>query len=90
MIEAQHSRARAALGARPVWKSQSRNRVKFDLVAEESLIVEIKRVARLDQAHVTQVLTDLQLTDIETALLLNFNDVMLGGPKQVSFFSRSP
>jgi GxxExxY protein len=45
----------------------------LDLVVENRLIVEIKRVDRIADIHVAQILTYLRLTGISVGLILNFN-----------------
>ena len=43
-----------------------------DVVVEDRVIVEIKAVQALDDAHITQGLNDLRTTNLETRLLINF------------------
>ena len=43
-----------------------------DLVVEDRVIVEIKAVQALDDAHVAQGLNYLRATNLETCLLINF------------------
>ena len=50
---------------------------RLDLVVENQLIVEIKSVERLLPIHDAQVLTYLRLSGRKTALLINFNVVLL-------------
>ena len=45
---------------------------RIDLLVENSLILEIKAVESLNNAHLKQLLTYLQLTYREVGLLLNF------------------
>jgi GxxExxY protein len=57
----------------PVW---FRGRVigdyKADLVVEETVLIELKAVRRLELAHEAQTIHYLRSTAIEVALLLNF------------------
>lgn len=46
---------------------------RIDLIVEGRLVVEIKAVERLQPVHTAQVLTYLKLTNLPTALLVNFN-----------------
>ena len=46
---------------------------RLDLLVEGRLVVEIKAVERLAQAHIRQVLTYLRLLKQPVGLLLNFN-----------------
>jgi GxxExxY protein len=50
---------------------------RMDIVAEQQLIVEVKSVDQLMRIHEAQVLTYLRLSGLRTALLLNFNTVLL-------------
>jgi GxxExxY protein len=50
---------------------------RIDLVVERTLIVEVKSVDQLVRIHEAQVLTYLRLSGLETALLINFNEVLL-------------
>ena len=45
---------------------------RIDLLVENSLILEIKAVERLNNAHLKQLITYLRLTQEEVGLLLNF------------------
>lgn len=49
-----------------------RQAFKLDLLVEDSLILEIKSVERLNNAHLKQLLTYLRLTHQPVGLLLNF------------------
>ena len=57
----------------------------IDLLVEDVLIVEVKRVEALAPVHVSQVLTYLRLARLQVGLLLNFNVKTLrqGGIKRV-------
>lgn len=46
---------------------------RLDLVVNESVIVELKSVERLERIHDAQVLTYLKLTKLNLGLLVNFN-----------------
>jgi GxxExxY protein len=50
---------------------------RLDLVVEQSIIVELKSVERLDSIHEAQVLSYLKLSGLPLALLINFNVTML-------------
>ncbi len=50
---------------------------RLDLVVEDSLIVEIKCVDRLQRIHEAQVLTYLRLTAVPAGLLVNFRETVL-------------
>lgn len=45
---------------------------KADLIAESSVLIELKAVKALEDAHERQVLNYLKSTNIKVALLLNF------------------
>jgi GxxExxY protein len=46
---------------------------RVDLMVEQSVIVELKAVERLDSIHIAQVLTYLRLSGCQVGLLFNFN-----------------
>jgi len=48
-----------------------------DIIAERSVLVELKSVEHLLPVHEAQTLTYLRLSGCEVALLMNFNSVML-------------
>jgi GxxExxY protein len=50
---------------------------RLDLVVADRLIVEVKAVERLLPIHDAQVLTYLRLSGLKTALLINFNTLLL-------------
>jgi GxxExxY protein len=50
---------------------------QIDIIADESLILEIKSVERISPVHEAQLLTYLRLSGIPIGLLLNFNAPIL-------------
>ena len=57
---------------------------RLDLLVQESVVVELKAVERLDKIHEAQLHTYLRLTGLHLGLLLNFNVVRLvDGVKRV-------
>jgi GxxExxY protein len=46
---------------------------RLDLLVENSVIVELKSVDRIESVHSKQVLTYLKLSGIKVGLLINFN-----------------
>ena len=50
---------------------------RLDLLAEDSVIVEIKSVARFAPIHEAQLLSYLKLADKRVGLLINFNVKLL-------------
>jgi GxxExxY protein len=50
---------------------------RADLIAEDSIIVEIKSVEKLLPIHEAQLITYLRLTGIRLGLLINFNTKLL-------------
>jgi GxxExxY protein len=46
--------------------------LRLDLLVNEQLIVELKSIARLDELHLKQVITDLRCTGLKCGLLINF------------------
>ena len=56
-----------------------------DLIVENSLVVDTKVVSDFNTSHVAQMLGYLNITDLDTGLLLNFKHPTLG-IKRVSRF----
>lgn len=59
----------------PIWyRGRSvGNAYRVDFVVDESIVVEIKSVQRVEDIHRAQLLTYLRLTGLRTGFLLNFN-----------------
>jgi GxxExxY protein len=51
--------------------------LRFDVLAEECLLVEAKAVERLLPIHKAQLLSYMKLLDIPVGLLINFHEVVL-------------
>ncbi len=47
--------------------------LKFDLLVEDCLLVEVKAVAEIHPIHKAQLLTYMKLLDVPLGLLINFN-----------------
>ena len=55
-----------------------------DLIVEDTLVVEIKSVSRLEPVFTAQVVTYLRLTNLRVGLILNFNaPKLIDGLKRV-------
>jgi len=52
---------------------------RIDLVVENSVVVEVKAVAKLDRVHEAQLISYLKLSGLRLGLLLNFNVRNLSG-----------
>lgn len=50
---------------------------RVDLLAENYLLLELKRVSQLQAIHEAQILTYMKLVNISIALLINFNVKLL-------------
>ena len=50
---------------------------RADLIIENKVIVELKCVEKLNNAHKKQLLTYLRLTDIRLGFLLNFSEALM-------------
>ncbi|ULQ58349.1 GxxExxY protein [Flavihumibacter rivuli] len=50
---------------------------RIDLIIENIVLIEIKRVEELADIHKAQVLTYLRLSGIKLGLLINFNELYL-------------
>ena len=60
------------------YKSRALSRsYRLDLVVEDTVLVEIKSVARLEPVHTAQVLTYLRISGYQVGLLVNFNVPLL-------------
>lgn len=51
--------------------------LRFDLLVDGCLLVEIKSVERILPIHKAQLLTYMKLLDIPVGLLINFNELVL-------------
>ena len=47
--------------------------LRIDLLVEESVIVEVKSVEKMNSLHQSQLLSYLKLANLRTGLLINFN-----------------
>ena len=59
------------------YKGELIGEFRMDLVVGDSVIVELKAVESLASIHVVQVLSYLEVTQLELGLLFNFNVPML-------------
>ena len=50
---------------------------RLDLLVENTIIIELKSVAKIDPVHKKQLLTYLRLAQKPLGLLINFNEVLL-------------
>lgn len=46
---------------------------RLDILVEDTIIVELKAVEKIEQIHKAQILTYLKLTELQVGLILNFN-----------------
>jgi GxxExxY protein len=60
-----------------LYKGQTVGDFRLDLLVENSVVVEVKAVERLDAVFEAQVLTYLRATGARVGLLINFNSRML-------------
>ena len=60
-----------------VYKGKTIGEYRLDLIVEDSVVVEIKSVERLDPVFDAQVLTYLRITEKKVGLLINFNSRFL-------------
>ena len=67
------------------YKGQLISEHRPDLVVNDSIVVEIKSVERLQSIHVAQMLTYLRVTQLRVGLILNFNHALMkDGIRRVS------
>jgi GxxExxY protein len=50
---------------------------RLDFVIENQLVVELKSVQQLQKIHEAQILTYMKLAELNTGLLINFNELRL-------------
>lgn len=61
-----------------VWKNIEFDRgFKADLIVENSVLIEIKSVSKIESVHKKQTLTYLRLTGLKLGLLINFNEALI-------------
>lgn len=59
---------------------------RSDLIIENKVIVEIKSVEKLSNAHLKQLLTYIKITGLKLGLLINFNEALIkDGIKRVAY-----
>ena len=56
-----------------VYKGRNIGDMYADIIVENSVIVELKSVRKLERVHFAQVMTYMKLMNLKTGLLLNFN-----------------
>lgn len=59
------------------YRDQRVGRLEFDVLVEESVVVEVKAVERVHPVHSAQVITYLKLLGCPIGLLMNFNATTL-------------
>ena len=65
------------IGIPVLYKGELIGEHRPDFVVEEAIVVEIKRVERIDPVHIAQVITYLRMTGLHSGLILNFNVAVL-------------
>jgi GxxExxY protein len=50
---------------------------RMDIVVEEKVVIEVKRVEQISDVHVAQLLTYMKLGDYKLGLILNFKSKLL-------------
>ncbi|MDN3678104.1 GxxExxY protein [Flavobacterium paronense] len=59
---------------------------RSDLIIENKVILEIKSVEKLSNAHLKQLLTYIKITGLKLGLLINFNEALIkDGIKRVAY-----
>jgi GxxExxY protein len=66
------------------YKGEVVGRHRLDLVVEQSVVVELKAVSVVLEAHLAQLRSYLKATDTRAGLLLNFSAPVLGVRRAVS------
>lgn len=62
---------------------------RADIVVARTLILEVKSVSRIDESHITQLLTYLRMSGIRVGFVLNFRRMLTQGIRRVTDFSPS-
>lgn len=60
-----------------VYKGESIQGQKLDLIVDRKIIVEVKAVSQLEEIHGSQLVSYLRSTGMRAGLLINFNVVVL-------------
>ncbi len=61
-----------------VWQNMEIEKgFKADLIVEDSVLIEIKSVSKIEPVHKKQTLTYLRLTGLKLGLLVNFNKALI-------------
>jgi GxxExxY protein len=60
-----------------IYKGRNIGEYRLDLIVEDSVVVELKSVERLDPVFEAQILTYLRVTGKKVGLLINFNSRLL-------------
>jgi GxxExxY protein len=68
-----HLSFKRQIGIPVLYKGELIGEHRPDFIVEETIVVEIKRVERVDPVHVAQVVTYLKLTGLRCGLIFNFN-----------------
>lgn len=50
---------------------------RADIIVEDSVLIELKSIKKLEDIHFKQVYTYLKLANLKLGLLINFNEVLL-------------
>jgi GxxExxY protein len=59
---------------------------RIDILVENQVVIELKAVEKLNEIHSAQTLTHMNFADIDTGLLINFNEKLLkNGIKRFRF-----
>ncbi|MFN3998715.1 GxxExxY protein [Algoriphagus sp.] len=61
-----------------IWEDiEMKQGFRADLIVEDSVLIEIKSVSKIEPVHKKQVLTYIKLTDLKLGLLINFNEALI-------------
>lgn len=61
-----------------IWENiEMKQGFRADLIVEDSVLIEIKSVSKIEPVHKKQVLTYIKLTDLKLGLLINFNEALI-------------
>lgn len=77
-LHAQHIRFERQVEVAVRYRGQLIGLHRLDLIVEGSIVVELKAVSAVVEAHMAQLRSYLRATDSRVGLLLNFNTPVLG------------
>ena len=61
-----------------IWENiEMKQGFRADLIVEDSVLIKIKSVSKIEPVHKKQILTYIKLTGLKLGLLINFNETLI-------------